>query len=280
MKIIEKPRVEGSEQNLVEKEKEKSENMIKSQEVVSGADLLERLSLAAKKGGLPKDSPCSEEYQVTKVSSNKYKPVIIPQTPKINFGNLNTGINFHQFEKTDYIYKPFSIGISNFDSYDLNGLKWSYDLILSSTAKLASRGRVVENTFSYLPKNGNLKFGAGYQYMDFTSLKKVIALPIGFVWGIEGKYYSLIDQFNNSYATYYAAVPVGLKGLMDFGGIHVSPDFTMHYVLIPAKGEKNAGVKATYYSLGGTVRWKFIYAGAYYNNGAKDYLNVKAGVTF
>ena len=50
-------------------------------------------------------------------------------------------------------------------------------------------------------------------------------------------------------------------------------------VLRLAKAEKDAGFNSSYFTLGASARWKFLYGGLNYSAGAQKYVQLKLGVT-
>ena len=235
------------------------------------------LQKAARLGGLPKTSPCSEDY----VPKTNYQPTTTVQpvtttTPKILSGSFLSG---EQFDRSDYDLKAFSVGLSSHAAMDLNKTVWGVDVIMANRKKIDSRGVIPEHTFTYYLKTGNIKAGFGYQYQQFVSLKRMTKLPIGWTWGLEFKGYSLLDNTGNEYSTGFLAIPVGVKGLINIKDFVIAPAVTYHWALSSANAEKAAGLKSTYLEIGSGVRWKFLYGGAFLRSGATDYLGLRLGLT-
>ena len=284
VKIIEKPvGREGVQQTLVDVKDVKKENtptITSAQQNLSGTEMLQYLKNAAKLGGLPDDSPCSDNYKPKSTVINTTPTTNKKSTkPWINTGKSTAWLNTNQFDRDDYSLKPFSLGISNFNSMDLIDSKWGIDMTFANRKKLESRGKVHENMLTFFPKNDSLNYGAGYQYLNFTSLKKLIALPIGFVWGVEGKYFNINDNSGNAYNTGLITIPVGLKALINIGSFNISPEAYTHIAIVSAKAEKDAGFNSSYFTLGASARWKFLYGGLNYSAGAQKYVQLKLGVT-
>ncbi len=283
VKIIEKPvGREGVQQTLVDVKDVKKENtttISTAQQNLTGTEMLQYLKNAAKLGGLPDDSPCSDNYKPKSTVINTTTTKNKSTKPWINTGKSTAWINFDQFDKDDYNLKPFSVGISNFNVSDFDNSKWGFDMTFANRKKLESRGKVHETMLTFMPKSGNLNFGAGYQYLNFTSLKKLIALPIGFVWGIEAKAFS-IDNGGTPAYTGLLTIPVGAKALVNIGDFNISPEAYWHIALIPTAAEQNLSGKSTYMTIGASARWKFIYGGLNISSGQEDYMQLKLGVTF
>lgn len=307
VKIIDKNTYgrEGVEQELVEKKEELKETVVVP-EVVPDFDLLSKLQRAAKVGGLPAGSPCDDNPQNVKTS--KIKKTNIKSSKRkskrsnsnlstINIGgsssgNYNTGgnfgsgnwgsnLSFDEFEKDDYIFKSINLGIENFGNYEKSSIT-GYNVRFANRKRLESKGKVTENNFTYFPKSGIVDFGAGYQYLRFNSMKDWTSLPVGFVWGLEAKYFSYNASITGgSNAEGYFGIPIGLRGLINIGGITLSPDIYYHYALISPASEKNNGINSNYLGFGANVRWKFVYGGLHLNTGNSiSYLGIKAGVSF
>ncbi len=279
VKIIEKPKREGVEQTLSEKEKELAEAEALKQKglVLSGDDLRLYLQKASRIGGLPKTSPCSEDY----VPKTNLQPVttVQPVTTTTRKPWTGSSLSGEQFDRSDYDLKAFSVGLSNFAAMDLNNTATGVDVIMANRKKIDRRGVIPEHTFTYYLKSGNVKTGFGYQYQQFVSLKPLTKLPMGWTWGLELKGFSLLDNTGNTYNTGLFAIPVGLKGLINIKDFVVSPAITYHWALSSANAEKAAGLKSTYWEIGSGVRWKFLYGGAFVRSGATDYLGLRLGLT-
>jgi len=289
VKIIDKNTYgrEGVEKDLVEKKADVKETVV-VQEVVADFDLLSKLQKAAKIGGLPAGSPCDDNPQKVNVKVSNYKLPKIKSSKysNLNFGNISSGISTidlsaNQFEKNDYVYKPFSVGFENFGNYEQPSML-GFNLRMVNRKKLEDHGRVSENNFSYFPKTGNMDFGVGYQYLSFHSMKTWTTLPIGYTWGLEGKYFALNGSTGGvAGSTYYLGIPVGIRGLINVAGLVLSPDVYYHYALISPAAEKSVGLNSNYLGFGANVRWKFIYGGLHLNTGKSiKYVGLSAGLSF
>lgn len=298
VKIIDKNTYgrEGIEQDLVEKKADVKETVIVP-EVIQDFDLLSKLQKAAKMGGLPAGSPCDDSPQNINVKPTKYKAYKIKSPKKtsnkkgLNFGSstyggsgsgYSSGLNLssEQFEDDDYIYKPFNVGVENFSNLEYPSIS-GFNVRFVNRKKLESRGKVSENNISFFPKSGNMDFGAGYQYLSFNSIKEWSSLPVGFVWGLEAKYFMMKDINGDANVSGYVGIPVGLKGLINIAGIVLSPDVYYHFALVSPEAEKNIGINSNYLGFGANARWKFIYGGVHLNTGKSiNYLGIRAGVSF
>jgi hypothetical protein len=149
-------------------------------------------------------------------------------------------------------------------------------------SKLKSRGKVNENNFTYYLGADSVKGGLGYQFLRFKSLKTVVKLPIGIVYGLEGKvlfYESMAADSTTSTETFgHLGIPVGVRGLINMKGIVIAPD--LHYMIALASPSASEN-KASYLVAGGTVRWKFVYGGVNLNMGKSvNFLGFRAGLSF
>ncbi len=313
VKIIDKNTYgrEGVEKDLVEKKADVKETVVVP-EIIADFDLLSKLQKASRLGGLPAGSPCDDNPQTINLKTSKIKKSKIKSSKKssklsnVNLSNINIsgsgsrknssgGGNFSlgsgswgsnlssdEFEKDDYIYKTINGGLENFGNYEKSGIM-GYNVRFANPSKIEDNGKVSENNFTYFPKSGNINLGVGYQYLRFSSWKDWSSLPIGLVWGLEGKYfmYSSTSTSASAISEGYLGIPVGLRGLINIGGIVLSPDIYYHYALVSPASEKTNGVNSNYLGFGANVRWKFVYGGVHLNTGSSiSYLGIKAGVSF
>jgi hypothetical protein len=197
-------------------------------------------------------------------------------------GSWGSSLSFDEFEKDDYIFKSINGGLENFGNYEKSGIM-GYNIRFANRSRLESKGKVSENNFTYFPKNGIVDLGIGYQYLRFSSWKDWTSLPVGLVWGLEGKYFMYNTSSNGGGANSegYFGIPIGLRGLINIGSLVLSPDIYYHYALVSPASEENFGVNSNYLGFGANVRWKFIYGGVHLNTGSSiSYLGIKAGVSF
>ena len=259
---------EGTEVDLVEKvEDKKKDEPVVVQKISQDLDLLSTLLAAAKIGGLPDGSPCGDKPQ--NVSNN-----VTPENkPK------RQGSDHSQFDKDDYIYKGFNVGIENFDNL-YTPMLLGVNMRIVKRRNFDDSGLASENNFTYFLKNGNVKWGFGYQYFNFISLKGTTGLPVGVLWGLETKMFAVSDTASGSTGRAYFGIPLGARGLINLGGIVLSPDVYYHIGVASSKLEKDLNKKVNYLVLGGNVRWKIFYGGAHLNLGRSiNYFGFRAGIS-
>lgn len=309
---------EGVENDLVDKPAEPEAEVVLPTAVISDEELVTKLRKAANVGGMPADSPCNDNPVVSKTKSSKTKvvrerKVRTPKTTKIrksrttrvsssgssgaaaaasassasgttsysgsgSGSRFGSSLSFDEFEKGDYIYRPFTVGVENFGTLD-NSSFTGYNLRLVNRKKLERSARVREHNFAYFPSNNSYDFGVGYQYLRFISIKDWSSVPVGFVWGLEGKYFK-----NNGLQTTidkrYFGIPVGMKGLINIDKFVLSPDVYYYYGLVSPSAETNLGIKSNYWGVGANLRWRFLYGGVHLNLGKSiNYLGLRAGIT-
>ncbi len=266
---------EGEELNLVEKKAEtKVEAQVAEPQPKEDFDMLLTLQHAAKIGGLPTGSLCGDGVQATNVVA--YVPTTAVVTKPSKPINYNSFFDHDQFDDSDYIYNSFNIGYENFSNY-YAGASTGFSIRFINKKKFESKGNARENNLIYYVKNGNISFGAGYNYVNFNSLKKLTGLPFGFVWGVEGKIFKMT---NNDYHG-YIAIPLGLRGLINVSKFVICPDILFNYAVYSPQIERNVSLTSSYTTLGVTARWKFIYGGVQYNIGKSiNYFGLRGGVSF
>jgi outer membrane protein OmpA-like peptidoglycan-associated protein len=300
---------EGVEKELVEKKatKKSKDHIVEPTVAKQDFNMLATLQNAAKIGGLPEGSPCGENktYTLSKVSNVKSKKKgrlsnlggstfgggSNFKLPNYNYSGSSAIFSFDEFATDDYIYKPFNIGIENFGNVNNSNI-WAINLKMVNRNRLEDHGSVAENTFQYFPKNDLLKYGLGYQFLKFNSLKELISLPIGFIWGIETKMLNQFDYLNNvvdgieqpepsTHWDSYLGIPIGLRALININDLVLSPDVYYHYALLSTQTEKNLGLKSNYLGFGANARWKAFTGGLHLNLGESiGYLGLSAGFSF
>ena len=221
----------------------------------------------AKIGWLPAVSPCGDKPQYANV--NGYTP---------STSNKKTNNN-SQFNEDDYIYKGFNAGVENFNNL-YTPMLFGVNVRLVGKRNFDDKGRASEHNFAYFLKKDDIKWGFGYQYFNFIGLKKLTSLPVGVLWGVETKIFSLTDSLSKNVARAYLGIPIGARGLINIKGIILSPDLYYHIAVSSSKVETDLDKKANYMVLGANVRWKFLYGGAHLNLGKSiNYFGIRAGVS-
>ncbi|OFX59511.1 MAG: hypothetical protein A2046_11965 [Bacteroidetes bacterium GWA2_30_7] len=264
---------EGTEVDLVEKpEEKKKEEPVVVQKISLDFDLLSTLQAAAKIGGLPEGSPCGDKPQYTSNTSTT-------TTTTTTKAKRKTGSSHSQFDKDDYIYKGFNVGIENFD-YIYTPMLLGVNMRFVRRRNFDDNGIASEHNFAYFLKSGNTNWGFGYQYFNFIGFKEKTGLPVGLLWGLETKMFSLKDTASSTQARGYFGIPLGARGLINLGGIVLSPDAYYHIAIVSSEAERKLGKKVNYLVLGANVRWKIFYGGAHLNLGKSiNYFGFRAGIS-
>lgn len=275
VKIIDnRPKVkEGTEQDLVEKQKEEEKKP--KQEVMkisSDMDLLSTMQMAAKIGGLPEGSPCGDPNYVNKSAG---------YTPTVTTTKTKSSSSGEEFEKSDYIYKVFSMGVENF-AFKGTPSHLGINMRFAKLRDLEDDGQASENNLEYFLKNEEEGFGLGYQYFKFISLKEPTSVPIGLLLGFETRMFFTQDTVADDLKSRgYMGFPLGLRGLINVKGFVINPDLYYHVALFSPQADKDLGNKAHYMVLGVNVRKSFLYGGVQMNIGKLiNYFGFRAGVTF
>lgn len=262
---------EGTEKDLVEKkEEEKKKESVVVQKISQDFDMLSTLQTAAKIGGLPEGSECGERRLA---SNTGYSP----SKSKSSSGGNNARAG--EFDKDDYIFKVFNPGIENFKYKETPGVL-GVNIRFGKLKNFESKGKVNEGNFTYFLGADSIKGGIGYQFFKFHSLKTVVNLPVGVMYGLETRilFYETTDSSASTETFGHLTIPLGLRGLIKVGGIVVAPDFFYHVALSSPSASAN---KASYMVLGGTVRMKFVYGGVNMNIGKSvSFLGFRAGLSF
>ncbi|MES2592215.1 MAG: OmpA family protein [Bacteroidota bacterium] len=260
---------EGTEKDLVEKKEEKKNEPVVVQKISQDFDMLSTLQTAAKIGGLPEGSECGEKRIA---GTTGY-------TPTKNKRGGSSSSASSDFEKGDYIFKIFNPGIENF-RYKEMPMVMGVNVRFAKLRNFEDKGTVNENNFTYFLKSDSVKSGIGYQFFRFRSLKSLTTLPVGIIYGFEGRmlFYEKLATPGEVGTFGHIGVPVGLRGLFKVSGIVIAPDAYYHIALV---SPKESAFKANYMVLGASARWKFVYGGLNMNIGKSvNYLGFRAGLSF
>lgn len=260
---------EGTEKDLVEKKEEKKNEPVVIEKISQDFDMLSTLQTAAKLGGLPTGSECGEK----RIASNS------GYTPTKKGGGSSNNLSSSEFDKGDYIFKVFNPGVENFKYKEMPGVL-GINVRFSKLKNFESNGTVNEHNFTYFLGADSVKSGFGYQFFRFRSFKSLITLPIGIIYGLEGRalLYNPVLAPGSTETFGHLGIPVGLRGLLKVKGIVIAPDVYYHFALLSPKA---SAFKANYIVAGATARWKFVYGGLNMNIGSSvNYLGFRAGVSF
>jgi hypothetical protein len=272
----------GTEITLVEKKESKKEEVKEPEKISSDLELLSTLQMASKLGGLPEGSMCADNKTYTMATYNS----TVPQTTKKkssyspSFSSLSTS----EFEKSDYIYKGFSLGAENFAFKD-RPMHLGVNMRFTKLKDLPYKGKASEYDFVYYLGRDTAQWGLGYQYMHFRSIKEGTGIPFGLLIGFETRAFYFKDTTaaatTSDYWRGYMGMPLGVRALINVNDLVISPSLYYHLALLTFEYDKDLGRKANYLVLGSNVRWKFLYGGAHLNLGkGVQYFGLNAGLTF
>ncbi len=242
------PEKEGGE--VVTEEPEKKKEAAKF-------DILAMLRLAAEIGGLPDDSPCSNEaYFYSDRPEIVKKTTPRPETTPVIYN--------------EYIWKGMNVHLLNYGFNNLDGGFLGVGLNL-----VGDRDEYYAEYFFSSPEGIKWLAGAGLLYN--MSLEWLANLDLNFMYGADIRAYN-IEVFSDSKTYFYGNVPLGLRYVHNISGIALAADVI--YNLGVFKSEEITS-NVSFMKIGVGARWNMLQAGLYVNSGdVVDYFGFRLGVGF
>ncbi|MBI1183914.1 OmpA family protein [bacterium] len=244
----------------------------------SDFDVLSALQRAARKGGVPEGSYCSDEVLLT--SEVDYKDYTnIKDNNNNGFNPLGRG---DYFDRKDYIYGGFNISAINFGFKNPN-----WEFTPNNTERFDFWGvelnRVKQNYKEgrwrlYGKGSQGTGLGFGNSMLWDIRLHKLTSLNLNLHFGYDLDVFGVIaDNTNELKAKGFFNIPVGLRYVHQLGALKIGPELFYSYGLF----QPDNWPKSTYLRLGTSLRWKVFQGGIFINKGAEiSYLGLRAGLAF
>ncbi|MFC2086202.1 OmpA family protein [Bacteroidota bacterium] len=255
---------ELSEEDLKAKEEKEAANF----------DLLTTLQLAARKGGLPEGSPCSDKARYLSDDDYVYTPTK-DKSKKTSSTDM--------LDKSNYIYKTFNPYILNYgyDNTVAEGMLFGAGLLLmyDNLAELHAE--------YYFKGTDSLKLQIGLGGMLAVQLTDVINLPITLHAGIDMNIMGVKDTLpdGKSLGAVFFNLPLGIRYIYQLNDhTYLGPEFMYvlgHKVDAFTVQNEESKVNSKYMRFGINARWRFIQGGVFYNMGeAINYPGFRVGLAF
>lgn len=243
----------------------------------TATDLLPLFQSAARKGGLPENSPCRTGVQflhagTTPVAIEPAKPVKPARTLK----------SVDPIERNQYYLRAFSLHALDF------GTK-ATGPTLGGGLSIVSRKFTEFHLEAYMPKTtpdnddiGDMIGGARMGIIKNVQLTEAVGLPIFFGIGLDSYLFAFEDEMDttNTLLPGLLTLPVGLRYVHQLGtNTVVSPEVFYNVGLLHSKVASFN--KASWLRVGVNARWRFVQGGLFLNVGkVVNYPGFRVGLTF
>jgi outer membrane protein OmpA-like peptidoglycan-associated protein len=209
----------------------------------------ELLLAAAKAGGLPKGSECSDEPIRSTVTTTPAK--VITEKKKRERTSATEEIDLE-----NYIYKKFNAQVLNY-STESTGAGVTF-------VKDARSLREIHLRYFFINPDGtDMGFGAGLLWS--LQLNEALNQPVNLIYGIDFNYFKhSIEDSKGQFG-----VPLGLRYIKNLNGIIIGPEAGFNIGLSGA---------SSYAKLGLNVRFKIIQGGVFVTPNAGSTLSFRAGI--
>jgi OOP family OmpA-OmpF porin len=208
----------------------------------------ELLLAAAKAGGLPKGSECSDEPIRSTITTTPQK--VITEKKKKERTSAD------EIDLENYIYKRFNAHVFNYSTAS-TGAGVTFVKDARSLRELHLR------YFFINPEETDMGFGAGLLWS--LQLNEVLNLPMNFIYGVDFSYFK--QNAGESKAQY--GVPLGLRYIKNLNGLVIGPEAGFNLGLSGA---------SSYAKIGLNVRYKIIQGGVFVTPNAGSTLGFRAGI--
>lgn len=238
-------------------------------------DILSALQRAAREGGVPKGSYCSDEVVLTSnVNPNDY------------ISNKNGGGGFYiggdNFSRQDYIYGGFNMSMLNFgfrnpmqEQFPLTAERWNmWGVELSRVKENYKEGR----WRLYFNGSEGANLGLGHSQLWQIKLHKLTGLNLNLGLGFDADIFS-VNRTNpdEADAVGFLTLPLGIRYVHSLGDLKIGPEFYYNYGV----AQPSDWPSSTHIHIGSSVRWKLLQGGVFLNMGEEiNYLGLRAGLAF
>ncbi len=263
-----------------------NEDAVEEEPQTEQLDFLETLRAAARIGGLPEGSPCSNE--VTYIGGNNTGSDIVYTDN--SGGNLDLswldGLGGEKIAKgnDNHIYNSFNLSYQNFGYKIVDGSLSGLGLNLVN-----KKNR--ELHFEFYPLGtDDIPWQAGLGVL--WNWQVVEKLPILIAYGANMNVYGFDgEDIEGNAGSAFFNIPLGLRYIHKItDDLVIGPEFIYELgfdskissnIMFNDNPEAENKLKSTYMKIGVNARWKFIQGGVHFNKGDYiDYFGIRAGVAF
>ena len=237
----------------------------KVEKVSNEFDFLSTLQYAARKGGLPKDSPCSDKVSYLYAGNNEPNKI---EKSKIKAPKIST---VDELNKSNYIYKSFNIHMLNY-GYD------NYDSMTGVGLTLMNDNLMEYHGEYYFLGGDNMKMQIGLGALWNFKLTELVHLPITIHYGADLNMMFADSTIGTKEGWAFFNFPVGLRYSYQLNDdVVIGPEIMYYFGHKISDFETNS----KYMRIGVNARWKFLQGGLFINKGDfVNYLGMRAGLAF
>ncbi|PKP23242.1 MAG: hypothetical protein CVU05_00345 [Bacteroidetes bacterium HGW-Bacteroidetes-21] len=240
-------------------------------------DFLSTLQNAAQKGGLPSNSPCSNEV--------KYLTDIVPTTtttdPQYTTPTRTPRSTYSEVERDNFVYKTFNPYLKNLSlaEQNVNGANIYEGSSLGVGVNFVSE-KLRETTFEYYFVNDDSIKWMGYFNFNYNwQFFKSLDLPLLTIFGVNTHFWQHTSNINGSDGAIILNMPIGFRYNIEISDdLYAAP--MIKYSFGTSLKDIN-DVSSKYFTVGVDARYKFIQGGLNYNSGELiKYLGFRIGFAF
>ena len=255
-------------------------------------DLLYELQSAAKAGGLPKGSECSNE--VTYLPTGRDPIVYKDDVNNMNQQNQDKPKKSNNFQSLDNL----SIDENVFKSFNIHMMNKGYDFDegeMLGVGMIFTRSKNLREIHldGFFVGSDSTQWGARLGFRWFAQTNEYTGIPLSILLGLDLNVLSLRPSIiagdnptksltGDDEVLFYADLPLGLRYTLDLASVILAPE--LHYafnIYALQSDDLDAKLKAGRFSVGANARWKFLNAGLFFNTGkVEDYLGWRVGLSF
>lgn len=272
-------------------EKEDKAKKEESKPQLSALDQLYELQNAARKGGLPKGSECSNE--VTYLPTGK-DPIVYQDNDNINQQVQKKEKKSSNFQSLDdlsideNVFKKFNIHVMN-KGYDFDeGEMLGVGMIFTKESNLREI-----HLDGFFKGSDSTQWGGRLGFRWFAQTNEFTGIPLSILLGLDFNVLSVRPSIiagndaqlplpTDDQILFYADLPLGLRYTLDLAGIILAPELSYAFNIYALQNKDlDAKLKAGRFSVGANARWKFLNAGLFLNTGkVENYLGWRVGLSF
>lgn len=248
-------------------------------------DVLGALQRAARKGGVPKGSYCSDKVVI--IDEEDDNPDWAPDNKGGGNFPITPGGRDDFFSRKDYIYGGFNLSLKNFgfrnpmqERYPITPNRW--DFWGAEMNLVSQKYNEVQLRYWFRGSEGGAG-GFGLSQLWTIRMHKLTGLNLNLAFGYDADVFGVNaiqtdpDDPEPTEGRGFLTIPVGVRYVQSIGSLKIAPEVFYNYGL----GGPSDWPSATHIRIGGNVRWKIFQGGAFLNMGEEiRYFGLRGGIAF